>query len=51
MPNITETAPKPVLRRLLPPLAAIVAILVGGAGALLWQLQRHRLDDTVSAEK
>ena len=50
MPNITETAPKPVLRRLLPPLAAIVALLMGGAGALLWQQQRHRLDDAVAAE-
>ncbi len=45
-----EAAPKPVLKRLLPPLAAMVALLVGGAGTLLWQQQRHRLDDVVTVE-
>jgi hypothetical protein len=45
-----DIAPKPVLRRLLLPLAVIVALLMGGAGALLWQQQRHRLDDAVTAE-
>ncbi len=32
----TQAAPKPVLRLLLPPLAAMVVLLIAGAGALLW---------------
>ena len=31
-----ETKPKPVLRRMLPPLTTMVVLLVAGAGGLLW---------------
>ncbi|HAX92033.1 MAG TPA: hypothetical protein DCY07_07495 [Rhodospirillaceae bacterium] len=38
-----DDAPKPVLRRLLPPLAAIVIFLTLGAGVLLWQQYQSHL--------
>ncbi len=44
-----DAAPKPVLRRLLPPLAVMVALLTVGTGALLWQQQRRWLADEVAA--
>lgn len=44
-----DASPKPVLRRLLPPLAVMVAALVLGAAALLWQQFQMRLDDKTSA--
>ena len=34
---------QPILRRLWPPLAALVILLTAGAGTLLWQQQRQRL--------
>ncbi|MCE1247791.1 MAG: PAS domain S-box protein [Firmicutes bacterium] len=41
--NHEHVPPKPVINRLLPPLAAIVIILVGGAGLLLWQQHTTQL--------
>ena len=38
-----DASPRPVLRRLLPPLAAMVVLLAAGAGMLLWQQHRQRL--------
>ncbi len=43
-------APKPVLRRLLPSLTAVVILLVVGAGMLLYQQHRQRLDVEISAD-
>ena len=45
-----NTAPKPILRRLLPPLAAMFILLVTGAGALLWQQHRQWLDREISSD-
>ena len=41
-------SPKPVLRRLLLPLTAILALLVVGAGALFWQQHRGQLSSTIT---
>ena len=38
-----DAAPKPVMRRLLPPLAAMVLLMTSGAVALLYQQHRQRL--------
>jgi PAS domain S-box-containing protein len=38
------TTPKPILRRLLPPLTAILVLLTGGTGMLLWQQHEQQLD-------
>jgi two-component system sensor histidine kinase/response regulator len=38
-----DAFPKPVLRRLLPPLAVTVILLMAGAGALLWQQHQQRI--------
>ncbi len=40
-------SPKPVLRRLLPWLAAMVALLIAGAGVLLWRQHRANLDAAI----
>ncbi|AFL72747.1 response regulator [Thiocystis violascens] len=41
-----DTAPKPVLRRLLPPLAAMVLLLFVGTGTLLWKQHQKQLART-----
>jgi len=38
-----SASPKPVLRRLLPSLAALLLLLFAGAGAILWQQHRSQL--------
>jgi PAS domain S-box-containing protein len=43
-------SPKPVSRRLLLPLAGMVALPLLGAGALLWQQHRQRLDGEIAAD-
>ena len=43
-----DASPKPLLRRLLPPLAAMVVLLTVGAAALLWQQHQRQLDATVA---
>jgi PAS domain S-box-containing protein len=45
-----DASPKPVLRRLLPPLVAMVILLMAGAGALLWQQQSQRLAADIAAQ-
>jgi PAS domain S-box-containing protein len=40
-------SPKPVLRRLLPWLAALVALLIAGTGALLWWQHRTTLESAI----
>jgi len=42
--------PKPVLRRLLPPLAAMVMLLLVGFGSLLWQQHIQNLDREVTEQ-
>ena len=44
-----ETSPKPVMRRLLPTLAAIAIVLLAGAGALLSQQHRMGLARNIAA--
>jgi PAS domain S-box-containing protein len=44
-----NVSPKPILRRLLPPLAALVILLIAGAWALLYQQHRQRLAEEISA--
>ena len=41
-------SPKPVLRQLLPPLAAIVILLLFGTGAILWQQHRQWLSRDIA---
>ncbi len=41
-------SPKPVLRRLLPSLVAMMVLLVAGAGALLWQQHRAHLESATA---
>ncbi|MBK5964371.1 hypothetical protein CCR95_09815 [Thiocystis minor] len=43
-----DSRPKPVLRRLLPPLTAMVLLLMAGAVALLWQQHRQQLNVTTA---
>ncbi len=42
-PRRADASPKPVLRRLLPPLMALVILLTAGAGALLWRQHQHQM--------
>jgi len=44
-----EPGPKPVVRRLLPPLAAMVFLLLAGAALLLWQQMRRHVADESAA--
>ena len=43
-----EASPRPVLRRLSPPLVAVVVVMMIGAGALLWQQHRQRLAEIIA---
>lgn len=43
-----HATPKPVLRRLLLPLAAMVILLITGTAVLLWQQHLHQLEDTLT---
>ncbi|MFZ4535289.1 diguanylate cyclase domain-containing protein [Propionivibrio sp.] len=45
-----DASPKPLLRRLLLPLMAMVLLMMLGAGALLWQQQRQRLASEIAAQ-
>lgn len=47
-PQWKTTTPKPVLRRLLPPLAILLILLLAGAGGLLWQLHQTSVDNRLS---
>jgi hypothetical protein len=47
---IVDASPKPVLRRLLPPLTAMVIVLIAGAGMLLWQQHQQRLAGEIAAD-
>jgi PAS domain S-box-containing protein len=40
-----DASPKPILRRLLPPLAAMVVLFAAGAGAFLWYQYQQRLNE------
>jgi hypothetical protein len=42
-----EASPKPVLRRLLQPMAAALILMTAGAGALLWTQHQQHLTQTV----
>ena len=42
-PRRADVSPKPVLRRLFPPLMALVILLTTGSGALLWRQHQHQL--------
>ena len=46
--NHLPSVPRPVLWRLFPPVAGMTLLLVTGAGAMLWQQQRQRLDDAMA---
>jgi two-component system sensor histidine kinase/response regulator len=43
-----KASPRPVLRRLLPPFAMVVMVVMLGAGALLWQEHRQQLVATIA---
>lgn len=45
-----RNSPKPISLRLLPPLAAMVTLLMGGAGALLYQQHRKRLAEEIASD-
>jgi PAS domain S-box-containing protein len=45
-----DASPKPVLRRLLPPLAVLLILLMAGVGALFWQQQRQRLAEDIKRQ-
>lgn len=47
-PQWQSTSPKPVLRRLLPPLATLLILLLAGAGGLLWHLHQTSVDNRLS---
>jgi two-component system sensor histidine kinase/response regulator len=44
-----EGSAKPVLRRLMPPLAVTVILLMAGAGVLLWQQHQQRIAGEIKA--
>jgi PAS domain S-box-containing protein len=44
-----DASPRPVLRRLLPPLAAMVVVLTASAGAILWQQHQRSLAGEIAA--
>ncbi|MCX7019004.1 MAG: response regulator [Candidatus Sumerlaeota bacterium] len=44
-----DAAPKPVLRRLLPLLTAMLILLLAGAGALLWLQYQQRIAENVAS--
>ena len=44
----SSDSPKPVLRRLMLPLAAMLILLLVGAGTLLWQQHQQRIADNVA---
>jgi PAS domain S-box-containing protein len=44
----TNAQARPVMRRLLPPLAAMVILMTSGAGVLLWRQHRQRLAEEVA---
>ena len=46
--NRSSACPKPVLRRLMPPLTALILVLMAGAGVLLWRQHQHHLAETIS---
>jgi len=46
----SSATPKPILRRLLPPLAVMVTLLLAGAGVLLWQQHQQRLAVEIAAD-
>jgi len=43
-----DASPKPVLSRLLPPLALMVVLLMAGAGALLWRQHQQQLTESIA---
>jgi PAS domain S-box-containing protein len=45
-----NTAPKPILQRLLPPIATILVLLMAGVGALLWQQHRQGIDREIASD-
>ncbi|OFW83650.1 MAG: hypothetical protein A2018_04310 [Alphaproteobacteria bacterium GWF2_58_20] len=45
-----EASPQPVLRRLLPPLMAIVVLVLTGTGALLWKQHQEHINYNVTAK-
>lgn len=45
-----DASPKPILRRLLPPLAAMVVLFAAGAGAFLWYQYQQRLGEETRAD-
>ena len=45
-----DTSPRPVLRRLLPPLAGMVGLLLAGAAALLYHQHRQQLANEIAAD-
>ena len=44
-----DASPKPVMWRLLPPLVAMVILMLAGAGAIVYQQQKHQLDREIAA--
>ena len=46
----TNAAPKPVMRRLLPPLTVMVLLLLGGTGSLLYQQHQQHLAREIAAQ-
>ena len=45
-----NASPRPVLRRLLPPLAVMVILMIAGVWALLWQQHLHQLSGEIVAD-
>ncbi len=45
-----DSSPRPVLRRLLPPLAGMVGLLLAGAAALLYHQHRQQLINEIAAD-
>ncbi|MDP2854480.1 MAG: response regulator [Smithellaceae bacterium] len=46
-----NASPKPILRSLLPPLTAMVLLMIAGTGALLWQQQQQRIAGNTASIK